>query len=830
MRYVFEVLGSGRPFELPAEFTLSPPFSAMQEAADSYRRLQKKAVRLVPSVFGQTSWSPDGKQLAYGRTDMYALQPDTLGTGAPAIYGSSGIEILDIESGATRLLVSSGKDPAWSPDGKYIAFVREPYHEELWIMQASGGESRRLAVGHWPIWARDSKRLFFHSYADWALYSVSIDDPAVKPERIIDCPSDFPWVSPDEKYVAYAIGRELRILEISSGQVVTKWIAPGPETGMLLRWSPDGKEIFIGGFHESDFGLWCFDVQRKDAWQIFDAPAIMGTLSPDRSQMTVVLRIPFGEIWLAKLDPNIPTYQALAPVLTRDEFLTHRYEQYLRVAKAGALEVMSHMYLGKFIQMLATLGTNQYREANYEDAIVSLGRADQLRLALTNKSDPCDIAHIAMSLHQLGRQQEAQDALNHLRLLFDDEEYINQISCLCEAEMLFAGKDSKVYLVWECLKTGKLQEALQLIDEIKSQPSQDTQIAACLKSAAKVLSKVYCNRAKAAESVDGGYSGTISDYQTATRIDPCCAHAFHSFAWFLATCPDPQFRNGLKAVEAATRACELTNWKNYEYLSTLAAAYSESGDFTPAIKWQKEAIDLLPQDKRAIWLRNYEARLKSYQSGNPYSKIFSTNKLVAHWKFDGDTKDSSGSELHGKLIGDAKIVSDPVRGKVLSLDGAGNYVNCGNNTLFNLADQITVSAWINIHSVPANWTAIISKGDSAWRLSTDQRKRSFQFAVTGAPFYLCVNGNTVVSAGQWHYVCGTFDGSVIRLYVDGVEDANVPYRGSLTTNKFPVYIGDNAEQTGRFWDGLIDDVRIYNYALSKAEVKNLYIGREPDKK
>jgi serine/threonine protein kinase len=845
VRHVFDVLGSGRPFEPPAGITQGPPFSIMQEAADSYRRLQKKAVRLVPvpSVYGQSSWSPDGKQLAYGRTDMYALQPDTSRTGAPVIYGASGIEILDIDSGKTRLLVSSGKDPAWSPDGKYIAFVRQPKRgggestEETWIIPVTGGEPRRLAVGHWPIWARDSKRLFFHSYADSALYSVSIDDPAAKPERIIDCPGDFPWVSPDEKYIAYGVVNELQIMEIPSGQVVTKWVAPGPEEGLFVKWSPDGKEIFLVGFGDSDLGLWSFDVQRKDAWQIFDSPAISCSLSPDRSRMAVDLRMPFGETWLAKLDPNIPTYQALAPVLTRDEFLTHRYEQYIRSSKTGALESGSLIYAGRFIQMLATLGTNQYREANYEDAIVSLTRADELRRALSNESDPCDVAHIAMALYHLGRQQEAQAALNRLRLLFEDDKYALQLSCLCEAEMVFAGKDTKVYLVWECLKTANLQRASQLIDELKSLPSQDTQIAECVKSATKTLALAYSNRGKNGRSQGGGYSEMIVDYQTAVSIDPYCAPAYNALGWLFATCPYPEFRDGAKAIKAATKACELTNWKNHKYISTLAAAYSEGGDFTAAIKWQKEAIDLLPQDKRATWKRNYDVPLKLYQSGKAYHTLFSEGQLVAQWKFDevkgSNVIDSSGNGLHGKLIGDAKIISDPERGNVLSLDGDGDYVDCGNKPAFDIIGSITITAWIKVNAFNKDWQAIVTKGDSAWRLSSIQNETRIHFAVTNGPPGCYVNGNTLIPTNEWHHVCGTYDGTKIRLYTDGIEDSASPvvYTGGITTNNYPVYIGENAEWTGRCcWNGLIDDVRIYNYALSEAEVKNLYTGREPVKK
>jgi hypothetical protein len=244
---------------------------------------------------------------------------------------------------------------------------------------------------------------------DMMLCSIRVDDPAAKPEQIISWrwesepgssayPNAYPCVSPDEKYVAYAVGSELKIVEISSGSVVTKWTAPGPEEGMFVRWSPDGKEVFLSGYHNSDLGLWSFDVESKEAWQIFDAPAIMGTLSPDRSRMTVEIRQPFGEIWLAKLDPNIPTYQALAPVLTREEFLRRRYEQYSRAIKSNALDQGSCFYATGLIDNFASLGMERYKAGAYEDALKTLISTDKMRTDANQPSAPEDVAFIAMSL------------------------------------------------------------------------------------------------------------------------------------------------------------------------------------------------------------------------------------------------------------------------------------------------------------------------------------------------------------------------------------------------------------------------------------------------
>ncbi|MHC4540219.1 MAG: hypothetical protein ACYS74_10625, partial [Planctomycetota bacterium] len=69
------------------------------------------------------------------------------------------------------------------------------------------------------------------------------------------------------------------------------------------------------------------------------------------------------------------------------------------------------------------------------------------------------------------------------------------------------------------------------------------------------------------------------------------------------------------------KACELTDWKNADYLDTPAASYAEAGDFDSAVKWQKEAIDLLTEDTSAESRSNYESRLNLYQSGKPYRQV-----------------------------------------------------------------------------------------------------------------------------------------------------------------------------------------------------------------
>jgi hypothetical protein len=100
---------------------------------------------------------------------------------------------------------------------------------------------------------------------------------------------------------------------------------------------------------------------------------------------------------------------------------------------------------------------------------------------------------------------------------------------------------------------------------------------------------------------------------------PRCNDAFtkNNLAWFWATCPNAQYRDGKKAVDLATKACEITGWKYAELLGTLAAAYAEAGDFDSAVTVQTDSNTLNPD---AGSKARGEARLKLYQEKKPYRR------------------------------------------------------------------------------------------------------------------------------------------------------------------------------------------------------------------
>jgi membrane protease YdiL (CAAX protease family)/tetratricopeptide (TPR) repeat protein len=111
----------------------------------------------------------------------------------------------------------------------------------------------------------------------------------------------------------------------------------------------------------------------------------------------------------------------------------------------------------------------------------------------------------------------------------------------------------------------------------------------------------------------GEYGPAAEDLKQAINLGPNEPWSFRALAWQLATCPDAAQRNGKKAVEYATRACELTGWRKADMLTCLAAAYAENGDFDLAIKRQEEALRLAQDDE----LVSFQFFLQRFRSRRP---------------------------------------------------------------------------------------------------------------------------------------------------------------------------------------------------------------------
>ena len=207
--------------------------------------------------------------------------------------------------------------------------------------------------------------------------------------------------------------------------------------------------------------------------------------------------------------------------------------------------------------------------------------------------------------------------------------------------------------------------------------------------------------------------------------------------------------------------------------------------------------------------------------------------LIAQYDFESNTADSSIAQPGpvGIPIGNPTYEAGPF-GQAICFDGNG-YVDCGNRPSFSLTSQVTVAVWIKVNKFDKKYQTIVSKGDDSWRLARANKSDGIEFACNGTnatkwngkgevPW--AVAGTTSVNDGKWHHLAGVFDGSILYLYVDGVLEAAKEAPKSVSISRYNVFIGANAQVPGRDWNGLIDDVCIYDYALSHGEILYLAVG------
>ena len=322
-KYVFDTLAAGRSWHPVDREPVGAAFLPMVEAEETYRSLSAKAKRVIGDGF-TANWSPDGSTLAY-----------SLG-----VHGYSGVAVFDPATKETELLIVPGKDPMWSPDGRYIAFVRDCQilrlselataerryqhrllaDEEVWLMKFDGTDPRRLARGGWPSWSQDSKRLYYHSRIDKVLFSIAIEDRDARPVPILACSNNFPSMSRDEKYVAYLEGASLKITDVASQTLVTEWPVPFNTWGGA-GWSPSGSELCLGGdtTTQERTGLWVYAFDRTQPAQVLGGQIASGSWSPTATSLAFCLGTPYYEVWTAPLDPSVSTVEALAPARTFEE-------------------------------------------------------------------------------------------------------------------------------------------------------------------------------------------------------------------------------------------------------------------------------------------------------------------------------------------------------------------------------------------------------------------------------------------------------------------------------------------------------------------------------
>jgi len=209
--------------------------------------------------------------------------------------------------------------------------------------------------------------------------------------------------------------------------------------------------------------------------------------------------------------------------------------------------------------------------------------------------------------------------------------------------------------------------------------------------------------------------------------------------------------------------------------------------------------------------------------------------LVLYYAFDegsGDTvKDLSGNNndgtIHGAGWADGKFDD------ALEFNGKDTYVDTGESESLQVKKEITLAAWINMAVLPSqmdNNSRIIARENSgagapwaSYALTVNCGLTGFLgFDICADVDYVYPKQTTPLEIGVWYHVAGVYDGSKCDIYLDGEVEGSLPQTGDLVMNPdINTMVGADVNRNIQFYEGVIDEVVIYNRVLSPEEIKTL---------
>ena len=217
---------------------------------------------------------------------------------------------------------------------------------------------------------------------------------------------------------------------------------------------------------------------------------------------------------------------------------------------------------------------------------------------------------------------------------------------------------------------------------------------------------------------------------------------------------------------------------------------------------------------------------------------------------EGDCTISNGlagwRRMNGNATESVRNVSATVSGATLttgqngqsngaySLNGSSNYLSMANHASYLPISTISVSVWARPASLGNNAQKLISKSEgSGYAMSLNGSGQDTTCNPHDICFFIHTSSwNTVgypksnITTNEWAYIVGTYDGNYMRLYLNGEEVSSNALSGSIASNSGPLCFGSELSSAcnngGVYYNGQLDDTRVYNRALSAEEVQTLY--------
>ena len=160
-----------------------------------------------------------------------------------------------------------------------------------------------------------------------------------------------------------------------------------------------------------------------------------------------------------------------------------------------------------------------------------------------------------------------------------------------------------------------------------------------------------------------------------------------------------------------------------------------------------------------------------------------------------------------------------------TFDGTSTYVaNVANNSAFTLTNAVTMVAWVKLSGLGTDQKIISKRPSYVLTVFSSNIPETEIFIGGSSQDTRSASGGTVLTTGVWYQIAGTYDGSTLKTYVNGVLDRQISVSGTLSSTTYAIDLGKTADAMNANFNGLIDDARVYNRALTATQLAALYAG------
>ncbi len=198
--------------------------------------------------------------------------------------------------------------------------------------------------------------------------------------------------------------------------------------------------------------------------------------------------------------------------------------------------------------------------------------------------------------------------------------------------------------------------------------------------------------------------------------------------------------------------------------------------------------------------------------------------LIAYYPFNGNANDETGNNNNGTVYG-ARLTSDRFGNinSAYSFNGVNDYILVGNNDMLNFTEAISLNFWMKVGQFYQREAYPISHGnwEKRWKVSITQNR--LRWTINTSTGIYDLDSESLLKKDSLYNITLTYSGSDVEIYLNGKLDAFGTWNGLINKTQLGLTIGQALPNNSSYnFNGILDDIRIFNYALSLSEVKGLF--------